>query len=852
MTASSRRPRAVLSGSFGMLSLPVGSACAFRISPSGTPDQLFLTSTGLAGSTAYVCPSADCSVRTNLTEGITSLPASAFPAGVWLYASTPTAAATIQFTTLALSCSAVGETPLLLSTAPTNASDLFSAPTYSLCVTAPNLASGVVFSWGWSLPTLPASFNATGFYALVKPFDLALPAGEYDIAMNRAVGARGVPMTIRLMLTRGSGAAPLQFTAAATAQALPAGVTRGAVEFFVPPGTADQAASIIFGLVKAYAKPPSPPSPPPPPRAPSPPFGDTCRPASSPRPVTYNALFATASSPFDSVASGINGTAVPSTLTGGCAFAFPAATPDGNIAVHHLHFTSSIDPTARTLAWFSGGAQRLLSPGDIVTLPAPSTPTSLAALLSGDGSYSALRVEHMAELESCVADNTIPVTLRPTAAPTVGLTACSAIPNLVTAEEMAELEPTSSLPAGALLDFSFGWDMGALPTLFTGGFTASAGPFAFPTDRVLPRGWYNLTLLPSDMPPFSSINITLDSESADPMAFSLPGAAYIARDATAVAVTLTVDAPAPGATSVGVRLRHMPSPPPPPPQPPSPPTPPPRNPLPPSPKPPRPALPSPAPLPPSPQPPSPAPSPLAPSPSPAPPAPSSPSPSPLAPAAPYPPSPINPSPEAPHSPPPAYPPPAPSPPAYSGPSASTPTYAPPSPQPPAYGYPMASPPAYAPHMPPPAYPSVYGTSYPPSPAPPIYGSSPAPPPQPAPANGVPSIPAPLSAPTSPPPSSPAPAASPPSSAASTARLSSPPPTAPSGSGPTQTPPPSPRALLLNSPPPAGSGTAQVGEQGAAPPPPPPASTGTAGRTGASVGLLLASALLGAAVILAMA
>ncbi|KAG2499832.1 hypothetical protein HYH03_002123 [Edaphochlamys debaryana] len=869
MTASGRRPRAVaqvaatialvlcaaagvssqsfsvsgcnstsvqaLSGRFGTVSLPVGSSCVFHISPSGTPDQIVMLGTNMVESSAYVCPTADCSARTNLTEGATSLPASAFPAGVWLYASTPTAAASVQFSTLALSCAAVSETPLLFSSAPADATFLNSTPIYSICAAKPNLgSSGLIFSWGWKSSLLPASFNTTGFYALVKPLDLALPAGEYDIAMRRAVGARGVAMTVRLMMTRAGGLAPLQYTAPAVAQVLPANILQGSVEFFVPPGSKDQAASVNLTLVTRYKLPPSPPSPPPPPRAPSPPLADYCRPASSPRPVMYDALFATASSPFASVAPRINGTADPSTLTGGCAFAFPAATFDGSIAVHHLHFTSPADPSARTLAWFSGGAKRLMSPGDIVTLPAPSTAPSLAVLLSGDGSYSALRVEHMAELESCIADNTIPVTLRPSAAPTVGLTACSAVPNMVTPEEMAELEPTSPLPARAMLDFSFGWDTAALPSLFAGGFNATTPVFVFPGARVLPRGWYNLTLLPSDLPASIAIRIVLQpaesstlsplpaledapppsdlsppEEEASPPPTAVFGpppedfapppewlfhhrrllAAASSRRLSAVQAPIVLAAPgavylpfdvvgcslsitvdSPTAGATSVGFQLRNMPSPPPPPP---------SPRPPSAPPPSPRPPS--PLPPSPRPPSPPP------PSPAPPSPKPPSPKPPSPT---PPSPLPPSPS------------------------------PPSPKPPSPTPPPAPSPPPAPPSPPPGVPS------PPSPQPP--SPQPPRPPSPSPSPAPPARPAqPISSPP-PPPGQPAPRTPP-----------------PPGQPAPRSPPPSPVT----------AGNTQAGEQTSPPPPPPiPPSTsaqsGSASRVGGGVGVLL-SAMLGAAMMMAL-
>ncbi|PNW85416.1 hypothetical protein CHLRE_03g185400v5 [Chlamydomonas reinhardtii] len=460
---------------------------------------------------------------------------------------------------------------------------------------------------------------------------------------------------------------------------------------------------------------PSPPSPAPPspsPPSPAPPMSQFCLPASSPLPAIFPTdSWAVVMMPYNNTSSAnLTATVDPAAagIEGGCAYLLPSTTPMNiTVARYTLVFTAPTDPAAQLLAWDPSGAA-LLTPGVVATLPVPAAATTATAssglpvLVSGDGSRQPLRLEAFASFDACdsaVLPNTAPIHLTPSTPGFVNtsrlMSLCHSIPNVVLPSEQTPEQQAG----GVLLDWSFGWDVSAMPPAFaTDGFMVELPSYAFAAGRVLPAGWYNVTMQrgAGGAATTPNIRVTLQppaagrhrrsllqgtsTAAATTVNVSAAGALYLPFAAGIISIQVGVPATVP-ALSVAVQLRQMPSPPPPPPSPvppsPAPPSPAPPSPAP-SPAPPSPAPPSPAPpSPPSPPPPSPAP-PAPPSPPPAPPSPPSPAPVPPSPPSP-PPSPSPPSPQPPSPTPPNNPPTAPKPPSPRPPSPRPPS--PPRPQP---------------------------------------------------------------------------------------------------------------------------------------------------------------------------
>ena len=598
---------------------------------------------------------------------------------------------------MSTSCAGANEAALLLFHTPSG-SGLEANPAYSLCTVRPNNepeSGRTAFSWGWSFAALPPSFTATGFYALLPPFNLTLPSGMYDIRLTKALSPTALyPMSIRLLLLPDDGGSPIvEVTETVMGFYIPtsSNISRGAIEFYVPPGMEGQSAAVDTVRYEAPVAPPRPPSPP---QTPSPPLEQFCRPASSPYPVKLSALaFASISMPYTSYTRNLSAeVADPTALSGGCAFAFAPTSAGGDvISRHSLFFSSAPSPYAAALAWLPGSDPSagtvLLSPGTTASLPA--TPAGgLDVMLSGDGRSSPLVVDYMAELASCAATNSVPVHLTPNN-PKFGdmtLSICSAIPNVFT-------QPDSDHDQ-LLLDFSFGWNVSALPAVFSdrAGFTAELRNYTLPTGARLPSGWYGITFLRH-----SSVALSFSAGNAS---ISNDSAFYISEEPSSISIAVRIPFSSIPAMSAAVQVASLPSPPPLPP-----------SPVPPSPAPPRPEPPSPGPS--TPSPPSPEPS----TPPPPSPEPSTPASSPSSPAPPSP-APSMPSPHslAPSSTPP--PSPKPSTPAPPSPEPFTPALSPPSPAPPS-----PAPPSPAPSTPSPNSPAPSSTPPPPGPAP----STPSPP-----------------------------------------------------------------------------------------------------------------------------
>ncbi|KAG2442514.1 hypothetical protein HXX76_002600 [Chlamydomonas incerta] len=270
-------------------------------------------------------------------------------------------------------------------------------------------------------------------------------------------------------------------------------------------------------------RPPSPTPPSPAPPSPAPPISQFCFPPANPLPAAFPVdTWAVAVMPYNNTATANLSTVVDPAATGvqgGCSYLLHATTPIGiAVARYTLVFTSPDDAAAQLVAWsIAAGAATLLAPGAVVTLPIQASSASnsssssssnqsadLVVLLSGDGSRRPLRVEAFASSDVCdpaILPNTVPIYLTPST-PTFSNTSrlmslCQSIPNVVLPSEQTP-QQQAGWPAGAggvLLDFSFGWDVSALPAAFgTDGFVAELPGYALGAGRALSAGWYNITM----------------------------------------------------------------------------------------------------------------------------------------------------------------------------------------------------------------------------------------------------------------------------------------------------------------------------------------------------------------------
>ncbi|KAG2448282.1 hypothetical protein HYH02_006866 [Chlamydomonas schloesseri] len=355
----------------------------------------------------------------------------------------------------------------------------------------------------------------------------------HDVVLTRAVSP-GDAFAIDTTLRDSSGTVLVSFdttTLRVDPSSFNGSVASAELSFYVPPGTAPQSAAVQVVRDNSPPLPPLPPAPPspspprppspappsPPPPSPAPPKSQFCFPASSPLPAAFILdSWAVLAMPYNTTASANLSTTVDPAaagVAGGCAYLLRPTTPAGlTVSRYTLVFSSPDDASAQLLAWSPTAGATLLSPGAVVTLALPtaaatsttSTPASnggLAALLSGDGSRRPLRVEAFASFDACdpaLAPNTVPIHLTPAALNISGtsglMSTCHAMPNVVLSSEQTP-EQQAGWPAGLLLDFSFGWDVAALPPVFgTDGFIAELPSYAFAAGRALPAGWYNVTI----------------------------------------------------------------------------------------------------------------------------------------------------------------------------------------------------------------------------------------------------------------------------------------------------------------------------------------------------------------------
>lgn len=506
---------------------------------------------------ATYCSSANCTSgqRVSLPTAQDTpvfLQASDYPDGLFLIITNPNAS--IEFSTVRYSCPSPVHTPIMFyHHAPSTTSSASTSPYYSLCTVKPNnvVSSGrTAFSWGWSFSTLPPSFNATGFYALLPRFHVALPESAYTLRLTRALWP-GLTMAIDVTLFEDNDPwVSVSNGATLDLANYPVTVNGLSFGFHVPAGMQGQSAAVDLFLANSTQV--------------------ACAGAHAPLLVVPHGTTASValrvssfldrSIPTDAMVP------KPDELRGGCAWLFPGVLPAGKprvcfatcltmtlavryprlrnsclclplslrsrrarpsawccppalthklcgppvpftgiVSQHSLAFSMSRSPYAVALAWTPGADGHPLRPYQSIVLP--GYPHSVIALLSGMGEYATFAMEYMAKLDTCASPLTTPVNIRSSSASPstndVSISFCAPLPVVSVTPVAAANDTSAGEPVdqaqGCAVDASWKFDLEAeIPALFAMGGTAEV---EVPLElNGCPAGLYALNLLSPPTP----------------------------------------------------------------------------------------------------------------------------------------------------------------------------------------------------------------------------------------------------------------------------------------------------------------------------------------------------------------